>query len=899
MGQLLRRLVYLFNRSRHDQELAQDLEFHRDMAAREGSGAPLGNPLVIREESRDAWGWTWLDRFFADLRYAARMLRKSPGFAAAAILCLGLGTGATASIFSVVNAVLLRPLPYAHSDRLTRVFTEFPKEVSSSSPSGFRHFWLSPPEYYEIKKDAQSWDAFEGWVNGPANLAGRDQPVRATVSFVTGGLLDMLGVPPLIGRLLTNDDDRPKVAANAVLSYDLWQSAFAGDPNILKRDIRLNGASCTVVGVMPRGFNFPPGEINPSQLWTPLQLDPAKPGDWGSHYLSVVARLRPGVSFAQAQDEMRRYVIEQVHLRARGHHRFSPDEHPIVLAGFQDEIVRSVRPAMLVLLGAVGFVLLITCVNVANLLLARSEARRREIAVRAAIGAGAGKLLSQFVAEGLALSLAGSAFGLLLAFGSLKLLSLTGAGAIPRAEEIVIDWRVLVFSLALAVATGIVFGLAPILHLRTSSLHEILKSAAGRNTGTAASHRFRSILISSELALALVLLIGSGLMVKAFWKLQEVNAGLNPDRLLTMQISLPSVGYATETQANTFWASLLTRVNALPGVESATIASGLPPYRPIDANTTPLDGVDPSLAGPPPSDPSLGPAAPTIDYWNTVDPGYFHTIGARLVEGRFLTSHDGKGAPPVIVINETMARAFWPGQSALGHSAKIDFGKGAPRHIIVGVVGDIKNGGLERSTGTELYIPYQQLSTVPTVTNNFVSAAALIIRTKVDPQSLAGPARSEIRALDATIPVSEVRTMDEVMSRSVSRPRFLTLVMTLFSSLSLVLAALGIYGVISYAVAQRTPEIGIRMALGARAGDILRMVGSSGLRIALAGTAVGTLGALALTRFLSGLLFGVSSLDVATFLAMAGVLAAVTLLGCYIPARRASKIHPTIALRNE
>jgi predicted permease len=822
-------------------------------------------------------------------RYGLRMLARNPFFSATAILCAGLGTGATTAIFSVVNAVLLRPLPYAHSDRLVRVFSEFPKEVSSTSSGGFHHFWLSPPEFLDVKRDTQSWDAFEAWVNSTANIAGEAEPVRATASYVTGGLMDLLGVRPAVGRLLTAADDQPNVPATAVLSYDLWQRAYGGDPKVLNRDIRLDGNACTVVGIMPRGFNFPPGEVNPSDLWTSLGLDPAHPGGRGSHYLSVLARLRPGVSMAEAQSEMMRYVIHTSQTIARAQHRFDPVEHPIVLAGFQNEIVHTVRPAMLVLMGAVGFVLLIACVNVANLLLARSEGRAREIAVRAAIGASGGQLVRQFLAEGLLLSGAGAALGLLFAEGGLRLLAATGAGSIPRAGEIAIDWRVLLFSLALALATGLVFGLAPILHARTAVLHETLKSAAGRLTGSAAANRFRSALVSAELALALILLIGSGLMVKAFWKLQEVNSGIVADHLLTMQLSLPPASYTTAAQANGFWTALIARVNALPGVESATIASGLPPNRQVNANTTPVENLPVEVGGP----------APTIDYWNRVDPMYFRTAGIRLMEGRLLTSGDGQGAPAVVVVNQTLARAFWPRESALGHRVKADFRPEAQWRTIVGVVADVKNGGLDKPTGTELYIPYQQSSTVPTVTNNFVSSAALVIRTKADPESLAGPARAQVRALDPTIPIANLSTMEDLLARSVSRPRFLTLLMTLFSSLSLVLAALGIYGVISYAVAQRTAEIGIRMALGAQSAHVLRLVGKSALRIAVTGTVAGALGALALTRYLSGLLFGVSSLDAVTFVAMAGVLAAVTFLACYIPARRASRISPTVALRYE
>jgi putative ABC transport system permease protein len=844
---------------------------------------------LAKDECRDEARFQWLEHLGRDLRLALRGLRKSPGFAAAAILTLALGVGANTAIFSVVNAVLLRPLPYAHTDRLVRVFTEFPKEVSRSSPNGFRHFWLSPPEFFEVKRDAQSWEAFEGWVNGPANLAGRDEPIRATTSYVTGGLLEMLGVRPAMGRLLSADDDRPNIAATAVLSYDLWQRAFGGDPRILHRDIRLNGASCTVVGVMPRGFNFPPGEVDPSELWTPLQLDPARPGNRGSHFLSVLARLRPETSLSQAQSEMQRYTIHGSETLARAQHRFDPELHPIVLAGFQDEVVGTVRPAMLALLGAVVFVLLIACVNVANLLLTRAEARGREIAVRAAVGAGAAQLLRQFVAEGLLLSATSASLGLLLAEGGLRLLATMGAGSIPRAGEIGIDWRVLLFSLALALATGLVFGLTPILHSRPNVLHDVLKSAASRATGSVAANRFRSALVSAELALSLMLLIGSGLMVKAFWKLQAVNSGLNADHLLTMQLSLPPARYTTAVQADNFWSALIARVSALPGVAAASIASGLPPVRSVNANTTPIENLDAALGGP----------EPTVDYWNYVDSAYFETIGAHLLEGRLLAPGDGQDAPPVAVINQTMARAFWPRESALGHHLKTDFRPEARWRTIVGVVADIKNGGLDKPTGTELYIPYLQTSTVPAVTNNFVPAASLLIRTKVNPRSLADPAREQVRALDPSVPIANLSTMEDVMARSISRSRFVTLLMTLFSSLALVLAAVGIYGVISYTVARRTTEIGIRMALGAQSSQVLRLVGKSGLRIALAGTAAGAMGAFALTRFLASLLFGVSSLDAGIFLSMAGLLTAVTLVACYVPARRASRIDPTVALRYE
>jgi putative ABC transport system permease protein len=819
-----------------------------------------------------------MSQLLQNVRYGVRMFAKNPGFTAIAILCLALGTGATTAIFSVVNAVLLRPLPYAHSGRLLRIFTEFPTFPNG----GLRHFWVSPPEYLDLKRDITSFDDIETWANRGVNLAGTADPVRATASFVSGGLIPMLGVAPLLGRPLSPEDDRPGIPLTTVISYDLWQRAYGGDRAILDRDIRLNGNRCTVVGVMPPGFAFPPGELDPPELWVPIQLDPANPGGRGSHYLNLLGQLRAGYTFAQAQGEMDRYVKHSGETIARANHPFDPKIHPIVLAGFQDEVVRSVRRAMLVLLGAVGFVLLIACVNVANLLLARSEARRREIAVRAAIGAGMGRLLQQFVVEGILLSLAGAGLGLLLALGGLRFLVSTNAGSIPRVSEITIDWRVLLFSLAVSVSTGVAFGLAPIIHTRAGHLHDVLKAAAGRATSSVVANRFRAVLVASELALALVLLIGAGLMVKAFWKLQEVHAGVNPEHVLSMHLSLPGTAYRDPASIIGFWQRLKEGASALPGVASVSVANELPPLRPIDANDTPIEGFVPVPGGP----------IQNIDYWNFVGGRYTDTLEIRLLEGRFINDNDGPNAPLVVAVNQTLAKMYWPRESALGHRVKVYVSNNDPPwSTIVGVVADVKNAGLDRPTGTELYIPMAQAGGV--------RQAYLLLRTHGDPMAIAGAVRQEIRTLDRALPISQLRPMEDVMSSARARPRFLTLLLSMFSALSLILAALGIYGVISYAVTQRTNEIGIRMALGAQQRDVVRLIGAGGLRIALAGTAIGAIGAWALTRFLTGMLFGVSAMDAVTFIAMALTLIAVTLVASYIPARRASRVDPLIALRYE
>jgi putative ABC transport system permease protein len=811
-----------------------------------------------------------------NVRYGLRMLAKNPGFTAAAIVCLALGIGATTAIFSVVNAVLLRQLPYRNSGRLVRLFTEFPTFPNG----GLRHFWVSPPEYFDLKKDLTSFADLQGWANQGANLAGADQPVRATVGYITGGMLQMLGVAPERGRLIAPDDDRPNAPLTAVLSYGLWQRAYGGDPGVLSRDIRLNGNPCTVIGIMPRGFAFPPGELDPPELWVPLQIDPAKPGGRGSHFLSLLALLRDSVGIPQAETELGSYMVHSAATAAPRTHAFNTKNHTLVLAGFQEEIVRKVRQSLLVLMGAVGFVLLIACVNVANLLLARAEARRKEIAVRTAIGAGAGKLLQQFIAEGVLLSLGGSILGILLAFGGLRVLAATNAGSIPRVEEIGINWQVLLFTLAVSVATGIVFGLAPLIHTRAGALHDTLKSAAGRTTGSAGGNTFRAALVTSELALALVLLIGSGLMIKAFWKLQEVDAGIQPDRLLTMRVALPGVTYKDAAAVTNFYGQLMSRMNALPGVATASIATGLPPARQINANDTVIEGLVPVPGGP----------LNNIDYWNSVTPNYFRTVGARLIEGRFLNDGDGANAPFVVVVNQALAKMYWPHESALGHRVRTS--PDTPFRTIVGVIADIKNAAVDRPAGTELFFPYYQ-------SPGGRALSWIVVRTRNDPMTLAGVIRAEIRKLDPALPVSNVGTMDDVMSTARSRPRFLTLLLTMFSSLSLILAALGIYGVISYAVVQRTSEIGIRMALGAQGGDVLRLIGTSGMKLAAAGTIGGAVGAFALTRFMSTMLFGVSAVDPLTFTAMAAALIGVTLVACWVPARRASKVDPLIALRYE
>jgi putative ABC transport system permease protein len=816
-----------------------------------------------------------------DVRYGLRMIGRNPALMAAAILCLALGIGATTAIFSVVNAVVLRPLPYRNAGKLVRIYSEFPTFPNG----GLRRFWISPPEYLDLKREAtRTWELIGAWTTGGANLNGARDATRVTATSVTGDLLNSLGIQPVLGRLITPKDDVNGAPGVAVISYGLWQRAFGGDRSAIGRDVRLDAQKCTIIGVMPRGYEFPPGEVDATELWTPLQIDPQNPGGRGSHFLYLLGRLREGATPAQGLDELKTLTAQWGAKASPKTHTFSPKSHPLAAYGFQDEVIRTVRPAMLMLLGAVCFVLLIACVNVANLLLARSETRQREMAIRKAMGAGLGVLARQLAVEGVLLSLTGAALGVAFAWAGLGLIKSASAGTIPRADAIGIDGTVLLFTVVVSVATGISFGLAPLIHLASQNVHEALKSAGNRATTATGANSFRRVLVVAELALALVLLIGTGLMVRAFWKLQEVDAGFTPKGIMTMETSLPNQTYKDSKSTIGFWTTLLERASHIPGVQ-ATVASGLPPVRPINANDTKIEGYVKVPDGP----------MENVDYYNLVGERYFETMGIHLIEGRFFDERDGESAPRAAIVNQTMAHVFWPHQSPLGRHVRPG-GPNTPQYeaVVVGVVADVKNAGLDKPTGTELYFALRQCQVFGTIT-----PMTLILKSKDDPRQLAGVGRREIQSIDASLPVSKVMSMDDVMGLAQSRPRFLTMLLTIFTLVALALAAVGIYGVISYSVAQRTPEFGIRLALGASAKDVRGMVLGQGMVLGLLGVGAGALFSFILARFMTGLLFGVSSYDPVTFITMALALLVVTLVACYIPARRATKVDPMTALRYE
>lgn len=772
-----------------------------------------------------------------------------------------------------MNAVLLRPLPYRDSASYARVYTEFPAQHLNK-------FWFSAPEFRNIQRFNLSWSQVEAWTMGGASLQGGDRPLRINIAYVSGGMMSMLGATPRIGRPILPADDDPGTEPAIVLSHALWMSALGGDPKVAGRQVELDGGKAQIIGVMPDGFEFPPGLTEPADAWAPLQITAQQMQQTGSHYLSLLAHLRPGVTPSGAEQDLRGIERELGKASSPNNHAIDPRNHPLSIYGFQDEVIGKVRTAMLMLLGAVAFFLLIACVNVANLLLARSDSRRREIGVRKAIGAGSAQLIRQFAVEGLMLSAAGALLGSGLAWIGVRFIVKTNGGIVSRIREANLDTRVLLFAVAVAVLTGLVFCMAPMFQSLNEPVYDALRAGGGRLAGSRQSSRFRASLVVSEISLALVLLIGSGLLVRAFWKLQAVDAGLQPDHLLTARLSLTSEQFRDPVRIRQFWIAANDKLKTIPGVVSATLAAGLPPERQENDNTTFIEGYANDPTG----------VAQLVAFYQSVGDSFFETLGAHLVEGRYFDRRDAFDAPPVVIVNQTMAKTFWPGTSAVGR--RLRAGGQKDFRTVIGVVADIRNGGMSKPAATELFLPARQ-------GENARQGAYAIVRMTGNPELAANAVREAIAAVDPTVPVSRIRTMQDVMAATESQPKFLALVLTVFSSLALLLAGFGIYGVISYSVALRTSEFGVRIALGAQRGDILGLVLREGVILALAGAAAGCLAAIAMTRVLEGLLFQVSRFDGITFVAMAAALILVSLVATWLPAQRATAVSPVTALRNE
>ena len=811
--------------------------------------------------------------FLQDLKYALRMLRKYPAFTFVAILTLALGIGANSAIFSVVNSVLLRELPYRQPGQLVRVYSEFPTMQ-------LQKFWLSPPELLDIQREAKSWEAIGAWAPGGQNIGTESEPLRVTSAAVTRSLIDVLGVRPERGRNFSEEEDRNGGPNVAIISHGLWQRGFGGTSDIIGKQILVNSQSTTVIGVMPLNFAFPPGSNDQVEVLLPFQFDPANPGGRGSHFLSVIGRLKPGVSIQQAQSEMTSLMAGWKG-EGRAQHLLNPERHPVVMLDLHEDVVGSARKAVWVLMAAVGFVLLIACVNVANLLLARAESRHREFAVRLALGAGLKRMVRQFVAEGTVLVTLASVLGIALAFGGLKVLLHFAPDSVPRTEEIGVGLPVLAFTVAVSIVAVFLFGLAPLAQVSERNLANWIRGA-GQRSIRGGGQTLRKGLVIAEISLAVILVIGSGLMIRAFWKLQQVNTGFEPAGVVSFSLNLPGSKYKTPDRLQ-FVNTLQQKLSSIPGVTSASAASGIPPLRRINANDTEIEGYVQTPDSP----------AQNVDYWNVVGTDYFKTMKIKVLEGRgFEPQDDSDTAMKAVVVNQALAKRFWKG-SPLGRRVNPGFGDPKVWCTIVGVVEDTKNAGMDKPAGPELYLQVRQVADFLGGNMNYV------VRTSTDSLAIESSIRRVVREMDPSLPVYNLKTMNDVVSKSMVQPRFLALLLATFSGIALFLAAIGIYGVMAYSVAQRTQEIGVRMALGAQPIHVLRLIFGQSLMMLLIGTAIGLAGAFALTRLMSTLLFGVTATDPLTYVSVVGILTFVALLACYIPARRAAKVDPLIALRYE
>ena len=817
-----------------------------------------------------------MDTLRQDLVYAVRNLRRSPGYALVTILTLALGIGANTAIFSVVNGVVLKPLAYPEPHRLVFITSQFPA-------LGFDQFWVSAPEFLEFRDRNQAFEGVGAYRSGAVNLGTPDQPRRVNSAVVTSELMPVLGVQPLRGRVFTREDTLPGAEAVAILSSELWTASFGRDESVMERVIPINGTPTRIVGLMPAGYDVHDQKV---QVWLPLTLDPANPGGRGSHFLYLVGRLKRGVSITQARADLET-MLEHWQELNRGMHAPGPEGHRIRFDGLQDDLVGGISTALWVLQGAVGFVLLIACANLANLLLVRAESRQREFAIRSALGAGRPRLLRQFLTEGVLLALIGGALGAALGFGALRALLAVDPDSIPRSAEIALDPAVLAFTLLVSVFTGVLFGMAPLLHLREQAVNMSLKESGQRTTAGSARARVRSGLVAAEVALAVVLVIGAGLLLRSFWNLMSVDAGFNRSRLATFGLVLPPAAYPDPQNTLGFFERLNARLKEIPGVRSAAAMTGLPPIRLVNANDTDFEGYTAPKEGP----------FENVDYYQTVTLGYLETMGVAIVDGRDFATTDVTGAP-VVLVNETLAKTFYRDQSPVGRRLKPGLGPSAqtPWFTIAGVVRDVKQGGLGTKTGTELYLLAEQ---IPRIARFAPRNMNVVVRSELPLETIAPQIRSVVQSMDPTLPIVRLRTMEDVFADSVSRPRLLAQLLGTFAGLALLLAAIGTYGILAYTVTERRKEIGIHMALGATRGNVMGKVLRQGLRLTAIGLAIGLAAAVGLTRVLQTQLFNVKPTDPMTMVVVAGFITLVAFVACYLPASRATRVDPMVVLREE
>jgi predicted permease len=865
------------------EELDQDIRAHieietrdnieRGMTPDEAHYAALrkfGNVTRVQEEAREVWSLVWLEQMWQDVRYAARMLRKSPGFTAVAVLTLALGIGANTAIFSVVYAILLRPLPYADPGQLVVIFQSKPQEQVPFTGINYVNF-------AECRAQSRAFAEMAANQAHQLTLTGVGEPSVLTTTVVTPEIFSLLQAQPLLGRTFLPEDGKRGAALVVILSENLWRSQFGSDPSLVGRSISLDKRSFTVVGIMPASFHSLLLTAH-EDIWIPLSQDPLF-GPWMSrlsgHWLRVIGRLKPGVSLAQAQAEMNTMSAALA------------NEDPADNAGWQirvvplqEDIVGKSRPALLVLLAAVGLVLLIACVNIANLLLSRASSRAREIALRIALGAGRKRIVRQLLTESTVLGLLGGIAGIVLAYWGVHALGSLLPADLPRVQTIRVDGWVLGFALLLSFVASFIFGLAPSVFAADSSLQRGLKESAGHSGESGGQRRARGFLAATEIALATVLLVAAGLLMRSFTMLTSVNPGFNAEHVVKADISLPQFQYSTPQQWAAFSNALLDRIQVEPGLRDAAMVVPLP-----------LDEGNVNLAFQIVGNPPLPPGVSVTADFSSVSPDYFHLMEIPLLRGRVFGAQDSAAAPRVTVISETMARQFFPNQDPLGKQLIFGFPPdGDAAREIVGVVGDVRDTSLSEMPGPMMYVPFAQAP---------FWGGQLVVRSTLGSSSVAASIRKVTHDIDKDLPVTDIATLPETLDASVAQPRFRTLLVGLFGLIALLLAAVGIFGVISYSVSRRSHEIGIRVALGATPANVLRLILGESAKLVLLGLALGVPAALALTRFLASLLFEVHPADPLTFIGVAALLSAVALIACYVPAKRAMRVDPMVALRYE
>jgi predicted permease len=882
LREMFGRLRAMIQREDRGSQIADELQTHIDLLARdyqrEGMNADdamraarikLGNVTKLREESRDAWGFPSVETLLQDVRYALRSIRGNPGFSAVVIATLALGIGANTAMFSVVNAVLLRPLPYRNPDGVARVYSAF------HGTGGNPRYAVSQPEFLDYKGLTGVFENAGAYTTATLTLTEKGDPQRVNAASITRDVFPVLGFVPAQGANFKDQDGRVGTEPIAIVSDAFWKNRFGGDPGLLGSQLQLNGVSRRVVGILPPGAIFAGAEV-----YTPMFINPDSLLGRGSNFLNVVARLKPGVTPEMAHlqaNALTDRLIAQYPTAYPASMKFGA-----TVISIRESIVGNVQRSLWILLGAVAFVLVIACANVANLLLARGEARQREIAVRLALGAGRRRILAQLLTESMVLSLIGGAAGVLVALWGTKSLLAVSPGALPRADGIGIDFTVGLVTLGIALATGIAFGLAPALQLVKGDVQGSLKEGTRGGSEGASQRRLGRTLVSAEVALAVVVVVASALLVRSFASLQRVNPGFEPSNVMAVNLTVPLARYDT-TNTNQFYRQLINRVAALPGVKIAAATSDVPPVAQInntdmqvDGRVVPADQQEPS------------------PHVRMVTHEYFKTLDIPVASGRFFGPEDGYGTDPVAVINETTAKLVFPEGNAIGQ--RIRFSSRRPWATIVGIARDVKSMGLDQSPPMEIFLLHDQL---PATRGGTLRTMFVVARTTGDPALLAGPMRSAIKELDPLLAITQSNTVMEMVDRSVATQRFAMRLLTMFGALALVLAAIGVYGIMAYAVKRRTRELGIRMALGAKSGDVLRLIVGDGMKLSLVGLGVGFVVALAATRLMTEMLFTVSPADPVSFGGVAVILLVVTLVASLIPAGRAIRGNAVVALRGE